>query len=535
MDKLVVLKLDGDLHQGFRVNLEVGKQEQLPEIETCGYLPKSPELAHCLTQHWHHQYRSLGSPARLKAKRVLYDGSPNKKLAACQQSSLQLRGLFNQWLNSEEFLPLDKRIRETLSRDEEIKVLVRSQDANLPKLPWHLWDLVERYPQAEVVMGSYHLERNKIATPVFNKGKLRVLAILGHSEGININADREYLESLPNTKVVFLVEPQHQKLNEQLWQHPWDIIFFAGHSETEGETGRIYLNQTESLTIDELRYGLRQAVTNGLQLAILNSCDGLGLAQQLNELQIPQTIVMRELVPDRVAQDFLKHFLTAWIESKSLHCAVREARERLQGLESEFPCASWLPMIFQNPTASPIELEKKLKPPSLLEEIVQFAKKVMTTFVTWNWQAFVFALLLILAFFSGNYSLKSLDFNSSFTKDINHPTEQKPSVVDLSAEQALWQLVFTQQVTRLKTVNLQQNGQFLSNYFPDNQYNNADNVQGIISSTGEVDLILKSPQFATELCFQSNRYFREKGKLVIRGDFKDQLRQILGVFELREI
>ncbi|MGC1246096.1 MAG: hypothetical protein WA865_07790, partial [Spirulinaceae cyanobacterium] len=193
MDKLVTIKLNGDLHQGFRVSLEVGKQNQLPEIETCGYLPKSPELAHCLTQHWDHQYRSLGSPARLKAKRVIYDGSLNKKLEACQKSSLQLRGLFNQWLNSEQFLLLDKRIREALSRDEEIKFLVRSEDANLQKLPWHLWDLVERYPQAEVVMGSFYLERNKIATPVFNRSKLRVLAILGHSEGININADRQYL------------------------------------------------------------------------------------------------------------------------------------------------------------------------------------------------------------------------------------------------------------------------------------------------------------------------------------------------------
>ncbi len=32
---------------------------------------------------------------------------------------------------------------------------------------------------------------------------------------------------------------------------------------------------------------------------------------------------------------------------------MREARERLQGLENEFPCASWLPVICQNPTTVP--------------------------------------------------------------------------------------------------------------------------------------------------------------------------------------
>jgi hypothetical protein len=29
--------------------------------------------------------------------------------------------------------------------------------------------------------------------------------------------------------------------------------------------------------------------------------------------------------------------------------AVRSAREQLQGLEDRYPCASWLPVICQNP------------------------------------------------------------------------------------------------------------------------------------------------------------------------------------------
>ena len=58
---------------------------------------------------------------------------------------------------------------------------------------------------------------------------------------------------------------------------------------------------------------------------------------------------MRLPVPDRVAQEFLKRFLDTFAAGESLHTSVRQARESLQGLEGEFPAASWLPIVFQNP------------------------------------------------------------------------------------------------------------------------------------------------------------------------------------------
>jgi CHASE2 domain-containing sensor protein len=69
---------------------------------------------------------------------------------------------------------------------------------------------------------------------------------------------------------------------------------------------------------------------------------------------------MRELVPDRVAQEFLKYFLTAFANSQSFYQAVRGARERLQGLEKDFPCATWLPVIYQNLPEVPPTWEKLL-------------------------------------------------------------------------------------------------------------------------------------------------------------------------------
>jgi CHASE2 domain-containing sensor protein len=169
-----------------------------------------------------------------------------------------------------------------------------------------------------------------------------------------VQQDRQLLEKLPNAATTFLVEPPRQKINDSLWERPWDILFFAGHSKTEDNAGRIYINGADNLTIGELKYALRNAVSRGLQLAIFNSCDGLGLARELQDLQIPQIIVMREPVPDKVAQEFLKHFLVAFSSGQSLYAAQRLARERLQGLEGEYPSASWLPIICENPTAVPM-------------------------------------------------------------------------------------------------------------------------------------------------------------------------------------
>jgi hypothetical protein len=95
-------------------------------------------------------------------------------------------------------------------------------------------------------------------------------------------------------------------------------LFFAGHSETDNNQGKIWINKTQYLTIEDLKYGLRKAIRSGLQLAIFNSCDGLGLGFDLAELNIPQIIVMREPIPDAVAQEFLKYFLTLMLWKANL-------------------------------------------------------------------------------------------------------------------------------------------------------------------------------------------------------------------------
>jgi CHASE2 domain-containing sensor protein len=71
---------------------------------------------------------------------------------------------------------------------------------------------------------------------------------------------------------------------------------------------------------------------------------------------------MRERVPDEVAQKFLEYFLEAFArEKKSLPDSVRKARERLHGMEVEYPCASWLPMIYEHPAVESPSWDELLK------------------------------------------------------------------------------------------------------------------------------------------------------------------------------
>jgi len=355
MSKLATLKLDGDIEDGFRVTLSLGSDGERPQIEVRGNLPPNSELIADLQQHWETNYRTVSAPTRLKPKRIHYNNRRRRltPIDECRQSGEQLRDGFNRWLRSEQFRDIDTRLREELNKDEPIRLLISTQDNKTQKLPWHLWDFVRRYQLAEVAFSPLDYHHSSFSCRSHTSDKVKILAILGHAENIDIEKDRKLLESLPNAETLFLVEPKASEISDRLWNQPWDIIFFAGHSETEEEVGKIYLNQTDSLTVDELWYALRKAVDNGLQLAIFNSCDGLGLTQQLDDLQIPQTIVMRELVPDLVAQEFLKYFLTSFSKGKSFYLAFREARERLQGLETQYPCASWLPVICQNPAVLP--------------------------------------------------------------------------------------------------------------------------------------------------------------------------------------
>jgi CHASE2 domain-containing sensor protein len=362
MKKLVVLNLgNGDLKQGFpTVTAQLYDNGNPTPIQAIGSLPAAPQLTE-IYRRWQLLYQliyeALYPSLNWRDRRELDDDIEIDEEDVTHISSVEFghlcQCLYNEiqnWLRSESFRNIDRRLRIHLTPDDEIRVILQTEGSQTRQLPWHLWDFFEDYPKAVVGISASDVER--VSSLKNTSDRIRILAVLGNSEGIEIEHDRAILEQLPDAEVVFLVEPQRRELDRLLWDRQgWDILFFAGHSSSFdlGRSGQIYINQTESLTIAQLKNSLREAIARGLHFAIFNSCDGLGLARQLEPLQIPQTIVMREPIPDVVAREFLKHFLLAFSGGKSFYLAVREAQDRLQGLEGEFPCASWLPVICQNP------------------------------------------------------------------------------------------------------------------------------------------------------------------------------------------
>ena len=99
-----------------------------------------------------------------------------------------------------------------LAPSEAIRVILQTQGRQLRRLPFQLWDFFEQYLKAEIALSTSAYERTE--TSLFPKAKIRMLAILGDSTGIDFGQDRLLLEQLPDAEVLFLVEPQRQELND---------------------------------------------------------------------------------------------------------------------------------------------------------------------------------------------------------------------------------------------------------------------------------------------------------------------------------
>lgn len=372
MSKLTIIKIDrGDFDSGFDATVRIEENggciyDQTHRLPPASHLPE-------LYQSWKSGYsdRHLrgdndgeNTPLREKSSfRVI-------KIVEGQTTNLSIgelandleRGL-NEWLNSLERGVQEFRegLLENLSKTEEIRFVIETGDEILERLPWERWDFFDRYDNGDVVLNF----PNRV-TPrpgIQLKEKVKILVILGESSDIDVQADLHLLQDrLPSDAEILepLIATSREKVDRALWDKKFDILFFAGHSSTDFGNGRgkFYINDTESLTVADLKEGLKRAIANGLKLAIFNSCDGIGLGRDLTDLQMPAIVVMREKIPDEAAQRFLEFFLKAFaLEGKTLSAAVTEAKKRLIGIEGRYPCASWLPVLCQHPEAEMLTWE----------------------------------------------------------------------------------------------------------------------------------------------------------------------------------
>lgn len=358
MNKVILSLGLGDLDNGFfRVTVQLWTGNGRALMQCKGSLPPAPSLA-VLHRNWQSLYKGYyqNIAVRLDLDTTDSEGTDRFSDAEFWETCQKLPQQLNDWLNSDSFRGIEQQLRKHLHHCEEIQLIVETEDTDARKLPWHLWNFLDDYPASEVALSLPEFEGG-VSSKRTPPGEVRIIGILGNSINIDITQDKAIIEQLPGAKPEFLSQPKRHKLQTKLWEQDWDILFFAGHSCS---SGKIYINaldEENTLTVEELENALRHQINKGLKLAIFNSCESLELAIGLNRLNLPLTIAMREPVPDKVAAVFLKYFLQAFANDKSLYLSVREARERLSEggpeRDDEFRCASWLPVIFQNPAISP--------------------------------------------------------------------------------------------------------------------------------------------------------------------------------------
>ncbi|WP_413166856.1 CHASE2 domain-containing protein [Capilliphycus salinus ALCB114379] len=364
MGKVAILKFGhGSFEQGFDVLLQIKTDDNRLLAELEGQLPPNPGLEGSYVS-WQTRFRRLKgasqSSRRLQTETeeaweidesFQSNSSTVDDFSRCRRLVRDVEKRMKKWLQSS--TPKWQCIRERLGVEfaqgqGEFRLVIQTKNSRLWKLPWHVWDLLEEY---HIGLGytlpgfNANFSRGQRSS---RTNKVRILAVLGDKRNLNLQPDQEAIRKLKGAEVTFLHQPRSTQFIKTLRQSKgWDILFFAGHSKTEESTGRIYLSDQESLRLDEFKNTLKEAINNGLQIAVFNSCDGLGLAQDLIQLQIPLTIVMQESVPDLVAQSFLKEFLEEYSAGKSLYTAVYQAQKRLEDFQ-DLPGATWLPLIFQN-------------------------------------------------------------------------------------------------------------------------------------------------------------------------------------------
>lgn len=353
--KIIIFKISEDSFEtGFPFSIRLSDDETRELlVETEGKLPPASNVYQSYL-NWQYSYRNLTNSLRLGANQAQVT---NIAVDECIGYIHDLQLNLNQWLKDSSVQSVLFDLFPHLEPQDLIRFVIQTADVRLWQLPWYLWDVWQRYPHTEFALSKPNCQKPSRSDKLNHNGKVRILAILGDRRGIDVERDRRILNSLPNAEVVFLDQPNLAELTP-LWEQSWQILFFAGHSSTNhnSQSGLLHINPYETIDIQKLKNTLTKAIYNGLELAIFNSCDGLGLGYSLADLQLPQGIIMREPVPDEVAQEFLKFFLQAYANGDTLYQAVKEAKTKIQELhhlEQKAPGSSWLPVIYQNLAVNP--------------------------------------------------------------------------------------------------------------------------------------------------------------------------------------
>jgi hypothetical protein len=359
--KEIIIRLGtGTIQDGFsNVTVEL-KSAKVTRWEDRSSLPPNPELQQLLNQ-WQLLYPAtiqMYSPG-MTLSPVVFDTDTvtNVSTQDLVELNYNLRIAVNNWLNFSDFGRIDRRLRTDSNIADRLLVIIVSEQLQIWRIPWHFWDLFSAYPHATEVFAKPRATDVRHIKPQRN-GKVNILTLSGCDP--NLKLDLPFLKTLPQSHSQPLETTSAYEIAERLNKNnPWDILIFNGHGDTiqyqSFQDGVIYLDNDTPVEISRLKLEIQTAVDRGLQIAIFNCCNGLGLAEQLSDINIPYIIVMREIVPNQCAQDFLKQLLDRYSQGDSFPAAFKYARQSLQLSSGGFAqFADWLPILFHNPLSNDV-------------------------------------------------------------------------------------------------------------------------------------------------------------------------------------
>ncbi|MBE9108888.1 ABC transporter substrate-binding protein [Nodosilinea sp. LEGE 07298] len=349
---------------GFRVTLDAS---DLRREDTEGTLPPLPPDLRQALSDWKLAY--AGQEGVRSHFRIMAVETTQRTVQETNALVEAIEQGFRSWLR-----PVDDgwlRIREAMAvllyqPPPDLRLIIDlGSNTELKRLPWQDWDLLSsHFRDADAAFRLFNDSRHQILTTTYPRSaKIRLLVVIGESTGINSCQDLASIIQLQHNdpervEVVPLLQPTPEVLQKAL-EDPqgYHIFIYVGHSYShdDGQRGWLMLNEHDELSIRDFQRALRRAIEKGLQLIILNSCDGLGLAQQIARLDAPRCIVMKEPIPDDAAVEFIERFFQQFVvEGRSLQAAVRKARQGLEAFNNRYSEVTWLPTLFVKQNTPPL-------------------------------------------------------------------------------------------------------------------------------------------------------------------------------------
>ena len=358
--KSIILRLgSGNLTQGFPgVYIELKGDGIDGWGESTSLLP-APDLK---TKYdaWERVYRAS---VRLSERGSNFSTPTGTQIgiASIHQVRSDLIAALNHWLSQDDFARIQAQLRTDLGSDDRISLsIITTDDTFLWKLPWHHWDFCKAYTHCVESFSKSHIQAN-LQQRLRANGRVDILAIWGHAPELELAKDFAALQQ-PRARLTHCQPKSAIDISDTFIKQPQiRILFFGGHGETTEleleaniqSIGTIYLDKDTPISISKIKADLKQAIERGLQIAIFNCCSGLGLAQELADLNLPYLVVMRSQIPDKLAQQFCQDLLSRYSQGGDFTTAFHYARGQLiprTNRDDEFE--SWLPMLVHNPQSN---------------------------------------------------------------------------------------------------------------------------------------------------------------------------------------